>query len=162
MRTIEIIQTEAAEIGTQIATIRSTKAAEIAAAKKAIEDKYREDESRLTLMGFVLSEELDRAKAAAASHPLEGRAVTYRETRYNHSYYGKSSSAVTLRGIIKIVRDYTDLPNTNNTTRGHRMPAFGQAFVQRVDAKGKELSSWVLINDGETLPRNWQVVEENA
>lgn len=163
MRDTATIQTEVSEIKTRVQDYRTRKDAALAAAKQAVEDQFRAEGAELLKSASALETELDRAKAATASHPLEGRIVTKQELRRDRSFSMRAKDKhVTLRGKIVVVRTYEDMPANHSRYASFRLPEFGQAYVQRINAKGERLNDWALLNNDGSLPHGWKLDEEQV
>lgn len=145
----------------RIAELAADKKARLDALAQQIDAEQKHELDDLRTRQNVLHGDLERARAAVAFHPLEGKRVERTDTHHSRTSWRGSSKTVTLRGIITVAREWGDLPRSNNQTRGHRMPQIGEAFIQRVNAKGAPLEAWELLDKDGGIGR-WKVVEEEV
>lgn len=161
MRTIEQIEDDIAKMAERRDGINDVKAKKLAAAKAQIDAEHAEEEQGVRLTIQSLARELEEVKVATASHPLEGKTVYALESRREPNTWRNRYKDVRLRGIVTVIRSDEDLPPRAKNDRYSRMPEIGEAIIQRINAKGEKLTSWVRLY-GDNIPGVWKLEEEES
>lgn len=164
MRTIDTIVAEIEANSSRRAEIDADIAAKVASFKADLVATHKAETDALYQRSNDLHLELTRAKAAAASHPLEGRAVWCNEVRRDRSYSLRAKDKwVKLRGKIVVVRSWEDMPPLTKANQHRQNPSIGDVIIQRVNAKGERLGEWeALTTDGHFPHNRWKLVEEQV
>ncbi|USM11495.1 hypothetical protein vBCbaSRXM_50 [Citromicrobium phage vB_CbaS-RXM] len=160
MRTIPAINSDIAAVLRNKADLDETRKQRIAEATKQIDADLAEQFKAVRERAAELSYELEDAKRAAASHPLEGRIVEKVEQQWGPGYRRAPARTVTLRAKVKVIRDYAEMPERPRNRRYYDAPEIGDVILHRINAKGEELTAFEKLMPDGKLPADWKLVEE--